>query len=129
MKRPLHSQAAFTLIEVMIVVGIVGLLAAIAIPSMLRARARSQANTCIANLRQIQDAKQQWAFDMRKPADAVPLKSDLAHYLGRSGNIDRISCPADPTERFDNSYNINEVTNAPTCKLNEAGTVTGHELQ
>ncbi len=129
MKKTLHPRLAFTLIETLIVVGIVGLLAAIAIPSILRARARSQTNACINNLRQIHDAKQQWAIDQHKPADAVPLKSDISHYLGRSGNIERICCPADPTELFDNSYNINQVTNPPTCKLNETGIVIGHVLK
>lgn len=129
MQRRDQAQSAFTLLETLIVVGIVGLLAAIAIPSMLRARARAQTNACINNLRQIQDAKQQWACEQRKPADAVPTKSDLAQYVGRSGSIDRMSCPADPTRLFDNSYTINQVTSSPTCKLNEAGVVTGHVLQ
>ncbi|MCX7722356.1 MAG: type II secretion system GspH family protein [Verrucomicrobiae bacterium] len=129
MKKTTQSSPGFTLLEIVIVVALVGLLAAIAIPNMLKARARSQANICISNLRKIQEAKQQWAFETRKPSDAVPLKSDLALYLGRSGSVDKIACPADPTEQFDNSYNINPVTEPPSCKLNQAGAVSGHILE
>ena len=47
------DRAAFTLVEIMIVVAVIGLLAAIAIPNFVYSRAKSQANACINNLRQI----------------------------------------------------------------------------
>ncbi len=129
MSRRTSPTHAFTLIEIVLVVALVGLLALIAIPNVLKARTRSQTSMCISNLRQIHDAKQQWALELHRPADAEPLKSDIAPYLGRKGNIDAISCPAERTGLFDNSYNINQVTNPPSCKLNEAGVVTGHRLE
>ena len=57
-------KKGFTLVEIMIVVAIIGLLAAIAIPSFMRARTTSQMNACINNLRQIEAAKDQYALEM-----------------------------------------------------------------
>ncbi|MBL7157797.1 MAG: prepilin-type N-terminal cleavage/methylation domain-containing protein [Candidatus Omnitrophica bacterium] len=56
-------KKGFTLVEIMIVVAIIGLLAAIAIPNFVRARTRAQTSTCIANLKQIEGAAQVWAID------------------------------------------------------------------
>jgi prepilin-type N-terminal cleavage/methylation domain-containing protein len=59
MKINTSRKAGFTLVEIMIVVAIIGLLAAIAIPNFVRARQTSQTNACINNLRQIDGAVQQ----------------------------------------------------------------------
>src|SRR5437016_1174804 len=56
-------QHAFTLVEIMIVVLIIGILLAIAVPNFIRAREQSRAKSCSANLKQIDSAKQQWAMD------------------------------------------------------------------
>ena len=58
-----HHRSGFTLVEIMIVVAIIGLLAAIAIPSFVNARTKSQQNACINNLRQANGAVQQYALD------------------------------------------------------------------
>ena len=54
MKINTSRKAGFTLVEIMIVVAIIGLLAAIAIPNFVKARNTSQTNACINNLRQIE---------------------------------------------------------------------------
>ncbi len=63
MKIRLHPYRAFTLIEVMFAILIVGMLAALATPSFLNARQKSRRNICIENLRQMDSAVQQWAFE------------------------------------------------------------------
>ena len=100
----------------MIVVAIIGLLAAIAIPNFVRARETAQRNTCINNLRQIDGAKQQWAMETRQSGTALPVETDIGPYLGRAGTTANIVCPsAGSTATFATSYAINPVTNAPTC--------------
>src|SRR5438105_13795352 len=63
MKINVSKKAGFTLVEIMIVVAIIGLLAAIAIPNFVRARTTSQANACINNLRQMDGAVQHYALE------------------------------------------------------------------
>src|SRR5690242_6604809 len=71
------SNRGFTLIEVMIVVLIIGLLLAIAIPNFLHAREGSRTKTCISNLSAINTAKEQWAMDNSKAEGAAVLMSDI----------------------------------------------------
>lgn len=112
------AQKGFTLVEIMIVVAIIGLLAAIAIPNFVRAREAAQANACINNLRQIDGAKQQWALETRQQTTATPGLDDIDDYLGRgTAAATAIACPSMGTGKtLTDCYNINAVTNAPTCK-------------
>jgi prepilin-type N-terminal cleavage/methylation domain-containing protein len=92
-------KAGFTLVEIMIVVAIIGLLAAIAIPNFVRARATSQANACINNLRQIDAAENEWALEQGKQtgATAPSLTTDLTPYIKLNSNNSIPQCPAQGT--------------------------------
>src|SRR5579875_928487 len=61
-KRP-EGRGGFTLVEIMIVVLIIGILLAIAIPNFVKARETSRARACVANLKEIDSAKQQYMMD------------------------------------------------------------------
>ena len=71
------SRRGFTLIEIMIVVLIIAVLLAIAIPNFMKARDTSRAKACVANLRQIDTAKMQWAMDNKKVGTDVPVDADF----------------------------------------------------
>ena len=61
-----NKKAGFTLVEIMIVVAIIGLLVAIAIPNFVKARENAQLNSILNNLRIIEGAKDQWALENKK---------------------------------------------------------------
>ena len=115
-------KAGFTLVEIMIVVAIIGLLAAIAIPNFVKARATSQANACINNLRQIDAAANQFALEKGKTTgSAITLSIDLTPYIKLNSANSLPPCPAGGT------YACANVGTNPTCTLS---TLTpSHALQ
>ena len=76
-----NRRGGFTLVEIMIVVAIIALLAAIAVPSALRARKRSQATSSLQTLRILDAACDQWAIENGMSPGAAPTASILAAYV------------------------------------------------
>src|SRR4051812_41919949 len=75
------KRAGFTLVEIMIVVAIIALLAAIAVPNFLRARKRSQATRILEDLRLIDSAIDQYAIETNKAGGASVTWDDVRKYL------------------------------------------------
>ena len=108
------AAAAFTLTELALTLAILGILFGVVLPNILNSRTTAQTEACIANLKAINAAKQQWAADNRTADTAKPKASDIygpALYL-KSLPI----CPAD------GKYTLGTVNKNPTCSI------AGHKL-
>jgi prepilin-type N-terminal cleavage/methylation domain-containing protein len=108
------NRAGFTLVEIMIVVAIIGLLAAIAIPNFVHSRAKSQATACINNMRQIDSAIQQFAMETDKaPGATINFPSDLTPYIKLNSASSIPGCPAS------GNYQAQPVSSTPSviCSL------------
>jgi prepilin-type N-terminal cleavage/methylation domain-containing protein len=100
-----RAGAGFTLVEIMIVVAVIALLAVIAIPNFVKARNSARVKACMANLRTLDTAKTQWAFDAKKLSSAIPTSTDISPYL----RLGMPTCPADGT------YRIRRLSRPPNC--------------
>jgi prepilin-type N-terminal cleavage/methylation domain-containing protein len=108
-----QTKKAFTLVEIMIVVLIIGILLAIAVPNFIRARESSRTRTCIANLRRIEASKEQWAMENQKGAADVPTSGNLSpNYIKSFPN-----CPSGGT------YTIGAISANPSCSKSADGHV------
>ena len=126
MKRTRKKRSAgFTLIEIMIVVLIIAILLAIAIPNFLRARETSRSKSCQANMRQIETAKEQWAMDEKKSATDTPDATMLVTEYMRGTDNTLPLCPSSGT------YTIGDMSTRPACSIlaNGTGTYDDHVLQ
>ena len=104
-----RGRRAFTLVEIMIVVAIIGLLASMAIPNLIQSRKKAARQACIMNLKAIDGAKANWALDFKKGDNDAPTTVDL---FGRDKYIENApTCPAGGT------YNIGTVGEKPTCSV------------
>lgn len=121
MKTKTTRQSGFTLVEIMIVVAIIGLLAAIAIPNFVKARTASQRNACIANMKQIDGAISTWALEQKKNNGDAVVYGDL---FGNTSYI-RVAptCPAGTV-----AYAVTTVGAVPQITCPNVGTLTDHVL-
>lgn len=110
-----RSSAGFSLIEMMIVLGILGIILALAIPNFTRSRAEARKQLCIENLSQIESAKQLWGLENQKHAGAVPVTSDL---IGPTSYIKTM-----PQCAGGGTYAFNGLGANATC------TISGHSLE
>ena len=109
----MNRKSGFTLLEIMIVVGIIGMLAALAIPNVLHSRTVSQRTVCINGLRQIEAAKSQWALE-NGGTNGDAVDPSFISYIKKG---DSLTCPTG------SSYTVNAVGVDPACD------VAGHVLR
>ena len=103
------NRGGFTLVEIMIVVAIIALLAAIAVPNFLRARKRSQATRCLEDLRIIDSAQDQYAIENNKSTGDSVNWTDVQAYL-KTGSV---LYSSGGTDLFNNGYVFGSVDNVP----------------
>jgi prepilin-type N-terminal cleavage/methylation domain-containing protein len=115
-------RGGFTLVEIMIVVAIIALLAAIAVPGFLRARKRSQASRIINDLRLIDSAVDQYAIETNKQSGATVNTTDWTAYLKQGTNL--YSTGKDILGNGYGVQTVDSIPKVPTNSFNNLSDVT-----
>jgi prepilin-type N-terminal cleavage/methylation domain-containing protein len=119
LKKLTTRRGGFTLVEIMIVVAIIALLAAIAVPGFLRARKRSQASKIINDLRLIDAAVDQYAIETAKTTGATVDIADWTNYLKKDTNL-----YATGQDLFGDDYGAQTVDQHPSVPANAKATLS-----
>jgi prepilin-type N-terminal cleavage/methylation domain-containing protein len=107
LRRQPQAVRGFTLVEIMIAIAIASLIASIAIPYFVKYRNDAQAKSCVANLKSIDGAKQQWALEHKMSSTDTPTWTELS---GSGGYIKQsLVCPTTA------DYLIEPVGSTPLC--------------
>jgi prepilin-type N-terminal cleavage/methylation domain-containing protein len=106
-------RGGFTLVEIMIVVAIIALLAAIAVPGFLRARKRAQATRILNDLRMIDSAVDQYAIETNKSSGSAVAIADWTNYMKKGSALYNTG-----NDIFGNAYNGQTVDTLPKCPAN-----------
>ncbi len=107
-----NRSTGFTLVEIMIVMLVLGILIVIAVPAFVTSRARSTEKACLSNLRELEEAKEQWAMEYSKPSTSTPSQDDLYPTFLHSW----------PTCPMAGTYTLGNMSTRPTCDY------VGHQL-
>jgi prepilin-type N-terminal cleavage/methylation domain-containing protein len=111
-REPGRAESAFTLVEIMIVLAILGLLVAIAVPYYVNQRSTTQANLCVNTMLKLDDAACLFALERgKKTGDAVNYPQDLTPYIKPSAANQIPKCPAG------GNYSLATVGAHPACSL------------
>ena len=102
----MRCESGFTLVEIMIVVSIIVILAAVAIPNFVKYRRNVQAAYCIANLKQIQTAKDQWHMAGNQGTPTMDVLCGVTGYV-----------KAEPMCPTGGTYTIGDEDTDPTCSI------------